>query len=116
MYLGDTSTIGWICLPLVWSCILLTGTSPFLGTAEKVMFKLLRDPAAPSVAGRLPSLQSFDSVVMKALARRPEDRFSSAAQFWRRYCKLRRTRAVPAARTKRSSPKPAPPLQPPGGI
>src|SRR6266404_3163478 len=61
---------------------LLAGASPFVGSAEKVMFKVCYEtPLPPSVAGRLSSLQCFDSVVMKALARRPEDRFTSAAQF-----------------------------------
>src|SRR6266403_3411607 len=61
---------------------LLAGAPPFVGTAEKVMFKVCYEtPLPPSVAGRLPSLQPFDAVVMKSLARRPEDRFSSAAQF-----------------------------------
>src|ERR1700676_4001102 len=61
---------------------LLAGAPPFVGTAEKVMFKVCYEaPLPPSVAGRLPSLQPFDAVVLKALARRPEDRFASAAQF-----------------------------------
>jgi eukaryotic-like serine/threonine-protein kinase len=61
---------------------LLSGTLPFVGSAEKVMFKVCYEtPLPPSVAGRLPSLQPFDAVVMQALARRPEDRFASAAQF-----------------------------------
>jgi serine/threonine-protein kinase len=61
---------------------LLAGTPPFVGSPEKVMFKVCYEtPLPPSVVGRLESLQPFDSVVMKALARQPEDRFSSAAQF-----------------------------------
>jgi predicted Ser/Thr protein kinase len=61
---------------------LLAGTPPFVGTPEKVMFKVCYEtPLPPSVAARLPSLQAFDSVVMKALARQPDDRFTSAAQF-----------------------------------
>jgi serine/threonine-protein kinase len=46
------------------------------------MFKVCYEsPVPPSVAARLPSLQAFDAVVMKALARRPEDRYAGAAQF-----------------------------------
>src|SRR6266404_1841756 len=61
---------------------LLAGAPPFVGTAEKVMFKVCYEtPLPPSVAGRLPSLQPFDAVVLKALAKRPDDRFASAAQF-----------------------------------
>ncbi|HZC87050.1 MAG TPA: serine/threonine-protein kinase, partial [Steroidobacteraceae bacterium] len=61
---------------------LLTGTPPFVGSADKVMFKVCCEtPLPPSVAGRLPSLRPFDAVVIRALARRPEDRFATAGQF-----------------------------------
>jgi eukaryotic-like serine/threonine-protein kinase len=61
---------------------LLAGTTPFVGTPEKVMFKVCYEtPLPPSVAARLPALQPYDAVVMRALARRPEDRFASAALF-----------------------------------
>ena len=61
---------------------LLAGTPPFTGTADKIMFKACYETPLPaSVAGRLPALQAFDAVVMRALARRPEDRFASAAEF-----------------------------------
>jgi len=83
MYLGDTfdSRVDLFAAGVVLYQ-LLAGTPPFLGTAEKVMFKVCYEtPVPPSVAGRLPSLQAFDAVVMKALARKPEDRFASATQF-----------------------------------
>ena len=83
MYLGDVfdSRVDLFAAGVVLYQ-LLAGTPPFLGTAEKVMFKVCYEtPVPPSVAGRLPSLQAFDAVVMKALARRPDDRFTSAAQF-----------------------------------
>jgi serine/threonine protein kinase len=83
MYLGDTfdSRVDVFAAGVVLYQ-LLAGTPPFLGTADKVMFKVCYEtPVPPSVAGRLPSLQAFDSVVMKALARRPEDRFTSAVEF-----------------------------------
>jgi serine/threonine-protein kinase len=61
---------------------LLAGTLPFTGTPEKVMFKVCYEtPAPPSIAGRLPSLKPFDPVVLRALARVPAERFTSAAQF-----------------------------------
>jgi predicted Ser/Thr protein kinase len=61
---------------------LLSGTPPFAGTADKIMFKVCYEtPLPPSVAARQPSLQPFDEVVMRALAKRPEDRFASAARF-----------------------------------
>jgi serine/threonine protein kinase len=83
MYLGDTFDSR-VDLFAAGVCLyqLLAGTPPFLGTAEKVMFKVCYEtPVPPSVAGRLPSLQAFDSVVMRALARKPEERFTSATQF-----------------------------------
>jgi serine/threonine-protein kinase len=61
---------------------LLAGVPPFAGSAEKVMFKVCYEaPLPPSVAGRLPSLQPLDDVVLKALARRPQDRYASAKEF-----------------------------------
>jgi len=61
---------------------LLAGTPPFVGSADKVMFKVCYEtPLPPSVAGRLPALRPFDGVVTRALARRPEDRFATAGQF-----------------------------------
>jgi len=61
---------------------LLAGVPPFTGSADKVMFKVCYEtPVPPSVAGRLVSLQPFDAVVMKALARKPDERFATAAQF-----------------------------------
>ena len=61
---------------------LLAGVPPFVGTPEKIMFKVCYEtPLPPSVVARQPALRPFDAVVLKALARRPEDRFSSAAEF-----------------------------------
>jgi eukaryotic-like serine/threonine-protein kinase len=75
MYLGDTfdSRVDLFAAGVVLYQ-LLAGTPP--------MFKVCYEtPVPPSVAGRLPSLQAFDSVVMRALARQPDDRFTSATQF-----------------------------------
>jgi len=61
---------------------LLTGVMPFVGTPEKVMFRVCYETPLPvSVVARQPSLRPFDAVVLKALARSPEDRFASAAEF-----------------------------------
>jgi serine/threonine-protein kinase len=83
MYLGDTfdSRIDVFAAGVVLYQ-LLAGAPPYVGSAEKVMFKVCYEaPLPPSVAGRLPSLQPFDAVVLKALARRPDDRYASAGQF-----------------------------------
>ena len=61
---------------------LLTGVQPFVGTPEKVMFRVCYETPLPaSVVARQPSLQPFDAVLLKALARSPGDRFASAAEF-----------------------------------
>jgi eukaryotic-like serine/threonine-protein kinase len=61
---------------------LLTGVVPFVGTPEKVMFRVCYETPLPvSVVARQPSLRPFDAVVLKALSRSPEDRFASAAEF-----------------------------------
>jgi serine/threonine-protein kinase len=83
MYLGDTfdSRIDLFAAGVVLYQ-LLAGAPPYTGTAEKVMFKVCYEtPVPPSVAGRQPALQPFDAVVMRALAKNPDDRFPSAAQF-----------------------------------
>ena len=61
---------------------LLTGVAPFVGTPEKIMFKVCYETPLPaSVVTRQGSLRPFDAVLERALARRPEDRFPSAADF-----------------------------------
>jgi eukaryotic-like serine/threonine-protein kinase len=61
---------------------LLTGVAPFVGTPEKIMFKVCYETPLPaSVVARQSSLRPFDAVVLKALARRPEERFANAAEF-----------------------------------
>jgi eukaryotic-like serine/threonine-protein kinase len=83
MYLGDTfdSRIDVFAAGVVLYQ-LLAGAPPFTGTAEKVMFKVCYEtPVPPSVAGHISSLQPFDGVVLRALARDPAERFATAAQF-----------------------------------
>ena len=60
---------------------LLTGERPFDGSMTAIMHKALNtDPPAPSqLANTVP--RAFDSVVHRAMAKRPEDRYSSAAEF-----------------------------------
>jgi len=61
---------------------LLVGTAPFTGSPENVMYKVCyEEPVAPSVAARNPALQRYDAVVLRALAKRPEDRYASAGAF-----------------------------------
>lgn len=59
----------------------LTGERPFSGTATTIMHKVLSvDPPPPSRLNvQVP--KPFDSVIAKAMAKRPEDRFKNAAEF-----------------------------------
>ncbi len=59
----------------------LTGEKPFTGTTTTIMYKVLREePLAPSILNvALPS--AFDAVVKKAMAKNPDERFQTAADF-----------------------------------
>jgi tRNA A-37 threonylcarbamoyl transferase component Bud32/tetratricopeptide (TPR) repeat protein len=60
---------------------LLTGRVPFEGEITTVMYKVLHEtPAAPSIVNKdLPP--AFDSIVLRAMAKQPEARYQSAAEF-----------------------------------
>jgi serine/threonine-protein kinase len=62
---------------------LLTGEKPFTGALTTIMHKVLKeDPPWPSVLNvHVPP--RIDAVVQRAMAKRPEDRFQSAAEFRR---------------------------------
>src|SRR3954470_8272531 len=59
----------------------LTGERPFSGTATTIMHKVLSvDPPPPSALNvQVP--KPFDSVIAKAMAKRPDDRFKTAGEF-----------------------------------
>ncbi len=59
----------------------LTGEKPFTGNTTTIMYKVLREePLAPSILNvALPS--AFDAVVKKAMAKNPDERFQTAAEF-----------------------------------
>lgn len=64
---------------------MLTGRKPFEGAAASVMFKVMNhDPVPPSqveeAAGRP---VGYDTIIAKALARNPAERYASAAEFRR---------------------------------
>jgi serine/threonine protein kinase len=61
---------------------LLAGVPPYAGTPDEIMRQVCCEtPRPPSVVGSSSVVQLLDTVVMQALARNPEDRFASAAQF-----------------------------------
>lgn len=61
---------------------LLTGTQPFRGSSSQVMYQVLHDtPPGPStLAIEHAPPERFNAIVARALARRPEHRYASAAQ------------------------------------
>ncbi len=60
---------------------LLTGEKPFDGGLTAIMHKVLHtEPPAPSALS-VSVTPALNAVVMKAMAKRPEDRFASAADF-----------------------------------
>ncbi|WP_165694131.1 serine/threonine-protein kinase, partial [Teichococcus deserti] len=60
---------------------LLTGEKPFEGGFSAIMHKALHtEPVAPSLL-TVSVPRAFDDVIARALAKRPEDRFASAADF-----------------------------------
>ena len=62
---------------------MLSGEKPFLGGITSVMQKVLNtDPAPPSRIGASPSgTPAIDRIVARAMAKAPEERFASAAEF-----------------------------------
>ncbi len=61
---------------------LFTGVPAFVGTAEQIMLQACYErPLPPSMSRGLPALRPYDGVALRALARRPEERYSSAAEF-----------------------------------
>jgi serine/threonine-protein kinase len=59
----------------------LTGEKPFTGSVTTIMHKVLKEqPIAPSELNvQVP--RAFDALMRKALAKRPDERFQSAAEF-----------------------------------
>ena len=60
---------------------LLTGERPFEGSMSAIMHKALNTEAPLPSQISVTAPRPFDGIVKKAMAKRPEDRFSSAAEF-----------------------------------
>jgi serine/threonine-protein kinase len=61
---------------------LFTGVPVFVGTAEQIMLQACYEkPLPPSMASGLPALRQYDAIVLRALAKRPKERYSSAEEF-----------------------------------
>ncbi len=60
---------------------LLTGEKPFEGGFSAVMHKALHTEPSPPSQLSVTAPRAFDAVIARALAKRPEDRFATAAAF-----------------------------------
>ncbi len=60
---------------------LLTGEKPFEGGFSSVMHKAIHTDPTPPSSLAVTAPRAFDAVISKALAKRPEDRWASAAVF-----------------------------------
>ena len=60
---------------------LLTGERPFEGSMSAIMHKALNTEAPSPSQISVTAPRPFDGIVKKAMAKRPEDRFSSASEF-----------------------------------
>ena len=59
----------------------LTGEKPFVGTLTSIMFKVLREQPVPPSVLNAALAPAWNSVVEKAIAKNPDDRFQSAQAF-----------------------------------
>ncbi len=59
----------------------LTGERPFSGSAATTMQKVLKEDPLPPSSLNVQAPIEMDAIVRKALAKRPEDRFQTAAEF-----------------------------------
>ncbi len=61
---------------------LLTGRAPFAGTTESLMYKVVNElPEPPSLVEGADRPAWFDPIVLRALAKRPDERFATAEEF-----------------------------------
>jgi eukaryotic-like serine/threonine-protein kinase len=71
---------------------LFAGVPAFVGTAEQIMLQACYEkPLPPSMASARPALRQYDAIVLRALAKRPQERYSSAAEFRQALLKARST-------------------------
>jgi serine/threonine-protein kinase len=93
---------------------MLTGERPFEGGMSAIMHKALNtEPPAPSQLS-VTAPPSFDAVVRRAMAKRPEDRFASASAFAEAMRAALAHPAEPAASEDEATMVAPPPVPPPG--
>jgi len=60
---------------------LLTGSAPFTGGQQQVMYKILHEDPLPPSRTTAACASFYDDIVARALAKQPEQRFANAAAF-----------------------------------
>ena len=61
---------------------LFAGAPAFVGTAQQIMLQACyENPLPPSMTSGLPALRKYDAIVLRAMAKQPEERYSCAAEF-----------------------------------
>ena len=60
---------------------LLTGTVPFQGSIHQIMYKHIQEPPPPAGAHNPHLSPSIDAILLRALAKKPEERFPSIQAF-----------------------------------
>ena len=60
---------------------LLTGEVPFTGSFQNLMHRVLNEEASPPSVLNVQVPRAFDAVLQRAMAKRPDERYQSAAEF-----------------------------------
>jgi predicted Ser/Thr protein kinase len=60
---------------------LLTGEVPFTGSFQNLMHRVLNEEASPPSVLNVQVPRAFDAVLRRAMAKRPDERYQSAAEF-----------------------------------
>ena len=82
----------------------LTGRRPFLGKQSEVFRKICNESPAPPSTHRPGLDPRLDAICLKAMAKQPEDRFSSMAEFAAEMGKLLDEKPLPPPKPVRPAP------------
>lgn len=76
---------------------LLTGEVAFTGAYTTIMHKVLNETASPPSALNVQVPKAYDALLARAMAKRPDERFQTAAEFKQALLSLGSSNAIPAA-------------------